>query len=372
MDKRFLSFILFSAVAAQGWCADTLAFRCRQIENWAFYGTQNPTVELVAKNMRGLPQHMQVECNILAHDATPLYSLKQKSAVNPKDSVELSFAFMTMQPGFYTAQFKSGGKDVKSVNIAYEPQKISSVKDKGANGEEFKMFANLVALERKQIRPQFSIIKNRLYSGRQKNVYNFKMVSKADEAVEGYIAFPAGKKNLPVMITLVEEQERAANVLADFTAPSDMVELVVYIGKRGEGKECVRNMVTDILLSLDFVAQREETDCGRIHIQGKGAAGACALLCGALDSRISVSFVSDPDFTLYSNYFAMASIMEDIKQTVVMGMGLQQSASLLQENFEVYNSISANKEYFVFPDKSTVERNRWKQIKDMFLQRKGK
>lgn len=372
MDKRFLSFILFSAVAAHGWCADTLAFRCRQTENWAFYGSQNPIVELVAKNMRGLPHHMQVGCNILAHDTTPLYSLNQKSVVNPKDSVELSFAFMTMQPGFYTAQFISNGRDVKSVNIAYEPQKIASVKDSHTGAEELKMFANLAALERKQLRPQFSIIKNRLYSGRQKNVYNFKMVSNADEAVEGYMAFPAGKKQLPVMITLVEEESRAANVLADFTAPSDMAELVVYIGRRGDGKECVKNMITDILLCLDFVAQREETDCSRIYIQGAGAAGAGALLCGALDSRISVSFVSDPDFTIYSTNFSLSSFLEDITQTVVMGMGLQQSASLLQKNFEVYNSISANKEYFVFPDKSIVERNRWKQIKDMFLQRKGK
>lgn len=373
--KRVLLFSLASfASAASVLAADTLSYRVRQVGNWAFYGTENPTVELVASNQRGVQQPFSMQCLINDHNGKPVFRLGQSGVVPPKDSADVSFSFLTMSPGFYNALILEDGTQVRSLNVAYEPEKIApagGVEGQAAK-EDFKHFADKVSLERRDLRPQFSILRNKNLSGREKNVYDFRMVSRGDEAVTGYMAFPRGKKDLAVMVTFVMLGEGAANPLADFTAPADMAELVVYLRGRGAGEEYLKNLLTDMALSIDFVAQRAETNPARIFTQGSGLAGACSFVAGALDERVAVSFVADPLFSTFTEHFSVESICAGVKNPALFGMGLQEKVQILNENFCIYNGLQGNKEYFIFPDRKTVERKQWRYIRDTFLARTGK
>ena len=373
--KRVLLFSMVSlASAASVLTADTLSYRVRQVGNWAFYGTENPIVELVASNPRGVQQPFSLQCLINDSNGKPVFRLGQSGVVQPKDSADVSFSFLTMSPGFYNAAILEDGTQVRSINLAYEPEKIAPAMygDAEAGKGDFTLFADRVSLERRDLQPQFSILKNKDLSGREKNVYDFRMVSRGDEEVTGYMAFPRGKKGLAVMVTFIMAGEGASNPLADFTAPADMAELVVYLRGRGTGEEYLRNLLTDMALSIDFVAGRGETDLSRIFTQGSGLAGACSFLAGALDGRVAVSFAADPLFGPFTEYFSVESISSGVKNSILLGMGLQEEASVLHENFCIYNTLQGNKEYFIYPCRKTVERKQWRYIRDTFLARRGK
>ena len=114
------------SAAALSYAADTVSYRLSNIENWAFYGTRSPEVGIVAVNGRGVSMPMDVKCSIWNYDGVPMYELNQKSVLQQHDSLAFSFAFKTIAPGFYNAVLSDGGRVVKSVNIAYEPEKILS------------------------------------------------------------------------------------------------------------------------------------------------------------------------------------------------------------------------------------------------------
>ena len=175
--KRFLTLIILLSAAVHMFAADTVSYKLRQLENWAFYGTQFPTVQIVASNDRGVPKTLNLKCEIIDHNGRSLYELLQYGTVNPKDSLDMSFAFKTLEPGFYNALFWSNERIVKSVNVAYEPDKIvpdnSGHNDGVAFVGDYTRVANKVALGRRDHNPRFSIVRNKRLSGKVKNVYDF-------------------------------------------------------------------------------------------------------------------------------------------------------------------------------------------------------
>ena len=373
MNRAAVLFCLGLAIGGKALAADTLSYRIREINNWAFYGTQNPQVGIVANNNRGVPQNFQINCTVRDHKNLALYELSQRGYVAPKDSSQMEYAFRTMQPGVYRVEFTDKGRYVSGVNIAYEPEKIlpdSSVSNRGK--VSLAKTADLASLERKDRNPQFTIDRNKAMSGKEKNVYDFRMVSRGDEAITGYVAFPKGKSNLAAMMTLVMHGEQSANPLADFTAPSNMVELVVYLKERGEADEYFMNLFTDIIYCIDFLHGRKEVDKSAIYAQGNGAGAACAFISSALDERIAVSFAADPQMEKFTDFFTLESLTSRISSPVLMGMALQAPVNILNENFTIYNKVSTTKEYFVFPALRGVDRKQWKYIRDTFLLRLGK
>ena len=373
MNKAAVLFCLGLAIAGETLAADTLSYRIREINNWAFYGTQNPKVGIVANNNRGINHDFHIKCTVRDHKNLPLYELSQRGCVAPKDSSQMEYAFRTMQPGVYRVEFTDKGRHINGVNIAYEPEKIlpdSSIFN-DTKGSLIKN-ADLAALERKERNPQFTIARNKAKSGREKNVYDFRMVSRGDEAITGYVAFPKGKSNIPAMITLIMHGAQSANPLADFTAPANMAELVVYLKERGEGEEYFRNLFTDIIYCVDFLQGRGEINKDKIYVQGSGKGGACAFVASALDERVAVSFVSDPHMEMLTDAFTIESITEKISSPLLMGMALQAPVYRINGNFTVYNKITSLKEYFVFPALQEVDRKQWRHMRDTFLLRLGK
>lgn len=373
--KRFLFTGIFLSAAALSFAADTVSYRLSRIENWAFYGTQSPTVELVAENDRGIAQILDIKCSILSNAGVPLYELLQRGTVPQKDSLAISFAFKTLEPGFYNAVLWSGERVVNSVNIAYEPEKIACewTVEEGAlpSWGDFRKLANIVSLERRDIDPGFTLQRNKVMSGKEKNVYDFRMVSRDGKVIKGYAAFPKGAKGLKAMVTLVAAEKKGENPLADFTAPANMAELVVYLVERGEGEEYFKNMLTDTQLCIDFLSQRPEINPYGIYVQGEGKAAACSYLSSALDERVAASFVAAPDFTRFVENFSVESMAGKVSAPVLFGFGLQDRTSRLQEGFALYNGLKNEKEYFIFPLGSSVERNKWKYIRDTFILRLG-
>ena len=246
--KRLLFYTFLSSLAiGEGIASDTLSSRIHQLNNWAFYGTENPQVKLSLANTRKVHDTFDVKCEIRDFLGNSLYDISQSGNLAPLDSTLLSFTFKTVQPGFYNVVFYNEGRFLKKVNVAKEPEMIGNAVDnylqaKGGNGD-FVYLANMVALQRRDIRPQYSIVRNKDLSGREKNVYDFSMVSRGDEKVNGYIAFPKGKKDLQLIVTLVPMEQRQSNPLADFTAPAESAEMVVYLKQRGEGEEKLKNFV---------------------------------------------------------------------------------------------------------------------------------
>lgn len=373
--KRFLLTGIFLSAAALSFAADTVSYRLSRIENWAFYGTQTPEVELVATNARGVSQLLDIKCSILNHKGLPMYELFQKGTIPQKDSLAISFAFKTLKPGFYNALLWSGQRVVNSVNIAYEPEKIEcewvvAEGDLPSSGD-FGKLANIVSLERRNFDPQFTMQRNKLMSGKEKNVYDYKMVSRDGRVIKGYIAFPKGQKGLKAMITLVSAEKKGENPLADFTSGPNMAEMVVYLVERGEDVEYFKNLLTDTQLCIDFLSQRPEIDPSGIYVQGEGKAAACSFLATALDERVAAAFVAAPDFTDFIEHFSVESMTEKVTVPVLFGLGLQDKASRLQESFAIYNGVEGEKEYFIFPDRLSVERNKWRHIRDTFILRLG-
>ena len=375
--KRFLTLIILFSTAVHMFAADTVSYKVRQLENWAFYGTQYPTVQIVASNDRGVPKTLNLKCEIIDHSGRSLYELMQYGTVNPKDSLEMSFAFKALAPGFYNALFWSNGDIVKSVNVAYEPDKIvpaDPVKNLGESIEplgDYTRVANKVALDRRDHNPKFSLVRNKKLSGKVKNVYDFKMVSLDGETVKGLVAFPKGKKGIPAMISFVPAENIKENPLADFTASAQMAELVFYVSQRGEGEKYFRNILADVVLCVDFFNKRAEIDKSRIYAQGEDLGGVCAFLASTLDEGIAASFVATPDFREFVEKFTVESLAKNVSVPVLFGLGLQDKTSKLQDDLAIYNMTSSVKEYFIFPGTDSVERNQWKYIRDMFILRMG-
>lgn len=373
MNRSAVLFCLALAMGGQSLAADTLSYRIREINNWAFYGSQSPQVGIVASNNKGILQNFHIKCTVRDYKSVSLYELSQRGEVAPRDSSQMEYTFKTMQPGVYQVDFTDKGRFVKGVNIAYEPEKIAPDEAMLKRGTgSFTKLADLASLERRDKNPQFTIARNKAMSGREKNVYDFRMVSRGDEAITGYVAFPKGKNNLAAMMTFVMHGEQSANPLADFTAPSNMVELVVYLKERGEGDEYFMNLFTDIIYCMDFLQGRSETDKSRIYAQGSGAGAACAILASALDERVAVSFAADPQMGKFTDAFSLESLTSRISAPVLMGMALQAPVYTLNENFTIYNRVSTTKEYFVFPAMDKVDRKQWRYIRDTFLLRLGK
>lgn len=366
MRYIFLFALLFCTFAMETFAADTLACRVDRSSNWAFYGSDNPHSRVVLANGRQVQKSFDFKCEIRDVDGSSLYELAQSGVVAPYDSVAVSFSFKTVSPGFYNMSLYNEGHFIEDVVIAYEPEKIG---EKSHNGEDFLYFAHQVALGRRDIKPQYVMLRNRELSGRERNVYDFTMVSRGDERVKGYIAFPKGKQGLKGVLTLVDEENASGNPLADFTAPSGFVELVLYLNGRGEGEEMMSNSLTDMLLALDFLYSRAEIVKSAIYVQGNGRAGAYAFVSSALSENVAGAMVSSPDFSLMTDKYSYSSISGNVQSPILLGIGLQCDISRLQETFLLYNKVKQTKEYFADPQSGGIERNRWKYIKDIFIKR---
>lgn len=367
----FAALGLLSHFPAAG--ADTLSCRILKENNWAFYGTESPTVKVSLGNGRKITEQYNIKCEIRDFLGTPLYDIAQTGSVAPLDSAQLSFTFKALEPGFYNVMLYNHGKFLSRVNLAKEPEKCPNalqqhLQEKVATGD-FVYLANTIALQRRDLRPQFAIIKDKQLSGKEKNVYRFSMVSRGNERVTGYFAAPKEKKEHPLIITLVPLEERSANPLADFTAPFESAEMVVYLKQRGYGDDVVKNLLTDMLLAMDFAFNREEIRKTQVYLQGKGYAAACAMAASAMDDRIAGTFMESPDVSLLTASYSMESITKHIKAPLLLGTGLQRDTYSLQEIFSLYNSIKAPKEYFVVPDSKGIPRSRWKYVRDTFILR---
>ena len=371
MKKILITFLAYMSAAVSMYAADTVSYKIRRIENWAFYGTQNPTVLITASNPKGIYMPLNMKCEILDAYGKSLYELTQGGAIPPKDTLGISYTFKTALPGVYNALFWREGEIAASVNIAYEPEKIVleqvQSEDIPQFSRDFTKLANIVALERRGHNPQFSVVRNKKLSGKEKNVYDFKMVSKDNKVIKGLVAFPKGKKVVPVMLTLVPVENMNENPLADFTAPAEMAEMVLYLSGRGNGEDYFKNILTDIILSVDFIAQRPEINPARIYTQGEGFGGACSFVSSALDERIAVSFAASPDFRQFTENFSVESLAKKVKVPVLFGIGLQDKTSRIQDAFAIYNKVKQEKEYFIFPALPSVERKQWKYIRDTFI-----
>lgn len=355
--KKYLLLLMLMSAAAVIYAADTVSYRLSRLDNWAFYGTSKPIVELVAINDRGINRELDLGCSIFDNNGKKLYELSQKGIVPQKDSLKMSFSFMAMDPGFYNAIFTSGGRFVKAVNLSYEPEKIVLRND--VQGE--------IPVVVRDFDPKFSIVKNKGMSGREKNVYELKMVSADGCTVGAYVAFPKGKRNLKSIVSIVPQEKRSENVMSDFTAPANMIELILYVSDRGTGDEQFVNALADVLLCIDFLSGRKESDTGCIYVQGTGKAASVALMASAMDKRVAASFVYAPDFGNLIENFPVASVVEKMTSPVLFGLGLQDTPQRLTEDFAIYNAIGGKKEYFIFPDSPTVDRNKWKYIRDTFI-----
>ena len=370
MRKISIIIALLSA-AFTTYAADTVSYRVNRIENWAFYGTQSPKVELVAFNGRGIPKDMDLKCTISDYKGKPLYELGQTGQISPKDSLSMAFTFKALSPGFYNASFTGNGAVVKSFNIAYEPEKIIAEEpsyDKPAVSKgNFPLLLLQIRDELQQMQRNFTMVKNKMLSGREKNVYDITILSRGGETINGYAAFPKGKTNLKAMITLVPVQLKQANPLADFTTVPQMAEFVIYIGERGQSEEYFKNLLSDVALCVEFVAGRREIDGNSIYMQGDGKAAPLALVASAVNRKVRMSFISNPDFSHFLESYNPHSIAAEIKVPVLWGMGLQDSIERVQQNFLVYNNLECVKEYIIFPDKSAVERKKWRYMRDTFI-----
>lgn len=376
MRKILFTAFMISLAAGKGFASDTLSCKLLEVGNWAFYGTQNPQVNISLHNNRKVSDGFNVKCEIRDFLGNSLYDISQSGSVAPLDSSLMTFAFKALAPGFYSANIYNEDRFLRKINVAKEPEQISGVMEeylssKGAV-KDFMYMANTVALGRRDIKPQYAIARNSNMSGKEKNVYNFSMVSLMDERVTGYIAFPKGKKGLPLIITLVPMEERSANPLADFTAPATSAEMVVYLKQRGKDEQIVKNLLTDMLLAIDYAFLRPEIDVKSIYVQGKGYGAACAMVASAMEDRIAGTFMESPQVDMLTGMYTMESIASHIKAPLLLGTGLQRDAYSLQEIFSIYNRIEAPKEYFVVPDSSELPRQRWKYIRDIFILRMHK
>ena len=371
--KKLFAIAIFLSAALHLFAADTVSYKIRKIENWAFYGWQYPTVQVVAANERGVHRQLNLKCEILNYNGRSLYELIQLGTVNPKDSLDMAFSFKTLTPGFYNALFWDNGRVVKSVNIAYEPEKIVSTEhfrdSLPVSDRNFNRVVEGVNVEKGKLSRQFSAVKNKRLSGKEKTVYDFKMTSREGKVVKGYVAVPRQGKKFPAMITYVPVEVRNENPLADFTARGDMIEMVLYMGERGNGETYFWNTATDISLAIEYIMMRKDVDPAAVYTQGERAGAAFSVISSAIDNRIKVSFGTTPDFSRFIEYFTPESLAANVSAPVLLGLGLQDKTIRLQEDFAVYNSIKGVKEYFIFPQSDDVERKKWKYIRDTFLLR---
>lgn len=370
MRKLFLSLLFIYSISLSAFDGDTLIYNIRKNKNWAFYGTDHPTAQVALINERKITENFGFTCKVEKSNGKCLYEIFQSGTVSPQDSVLLSFSFKTAAPGVYAMQMYNGNRFLCSYNVVYEPEKITETYSRG-DGEkrDLKYELLMLPLQRREMNPQFTLVRNKELSGREKNVYDFSMISRGNVRVTGYVAFPKGKTQLEMMVTLVPGERRSTHPLADFTANANSAEMVLYMNKRGNGEDVVKNLLVDMLLALDFAAQRPEVDGSKIFVQGTGYTAACAFVASAMSDDVAVSFVCSPDFGIFTKDFNVESVAEKVTSPVLLGVGLQEKASALQETFYLFNRKGSDKEYFVNPYGKEIGRGEWKYMRDIFILR---
>lgn len=410
----FLGICICACSLATAQMRDTIAYRVEPVNNWVFFGDENPVVEMVLVNNFMNMQKSNLSCVISKDTGEPLYTFKQQSSVAPKDSATVSFSFNAPQPGFYSVVFSADDKQIKKFNIAYEPEKIVSPYDAQ---KDFNSFWDLTILQLHEIKPEYKVVKNKALSGKYRTVYDVTMKSFEGETIRGYWAVPKGKKNYPAVITYMGYG--ATPWTPDVNTPecAKMAEFIISVRGQALNKEFnkygdwftygmskketyyYRGAYMDVIRAIDFVCSREAVDKTKIFAQGGSQGGAFTLVACALDDRIAagaphVPFMSDfvdyeklgkwigaalrgeakkQDVELSKiletmSYFDIKNFAGKIKCPIVMGVGLQDIVCPPHTNFSGYNLITSPKEYYIYPKNGhSLPIKEWFKVRENFF-----
>ena len=385
-------------------------------EDWVFEGTPRATIGLATENQLGKNVKITIGLKMTTDDYQPVSETSKALKIKQHQSGLALFDVDIPAPGFYRCTAwaeKEGikGEEVK-FNIGYEPEKIVSPVDTLPG---FAEFWQTTRAELDQVKPNFRMTLLKEKSGSVRDLYQVTMQSLGDVTIEGYYAVPKVPGKFPVIISYMgygsdpwlpggdnnpdfaefvlstrgQGIQKATNTYGDW----------ILHGLDSQENYYYRGAFMDLLRAIDFVASRPEIDAEKIVAEGGSQGGAFTLAACALDDRIKAAAPTIPFLSDYRDYFKIApwpvstftdylkenpdKSWEDIYQLlsffdvknlapmiqcpILMAVGLQDDVCPPHTNFAVYNQVTSEKGYYIFPDQGHSVPHNWNEIRMAFF-----
>ena len=421
MRKLFLLaigvFILMQLSAQQQNTDSSLVFSVKQTNNWVFYSPQSPRIDLAVKNTTLNTYCDKIELKVATDKHIPVYNFSQEISLSGKDSANISFTFNVPAPGFYrctlTSISKSGTTEIRKFNIGYEPEYIVSLPDNQPDLQEFWQKAKN---ELSAIAPDYKMTLLPGQSTDKRRLYQVSMKSLGNVEISGYYCVPTKKGKFPVIISYMgygskpwmpkpnDNPNYAEFVLSvrgqALNEPTNIYDNWITYKLDSKENYYYRGAFMDLIRAIDFVESRPEVDNRNIFAEGGSQGGAFTLAACALDNRIAcaaptIPFLSDyPDYFEIVNwpaepvrkkqaelnmsnqqlfevlsYFDIKNLAANIKCPIIMAVGLQDETCPPHTNFSGYNRISAEKQFYIFPNYGHDVPPEWWQIRASFFEK---
>lgn len=400
--KRIIFFVCLLILVLPPICAGNTNFILLPSDLW-WKAPQIPEIRVKAVNSTSAITCDTLKIEFSTDKNVYLGGMSQLVSLNANDSTVLSFSF-PLTPGFYKCKISDGGKEIKTFNIGYDPEKIISPYDAQLDFDEF---WNKAKIELSKVAPEFKISEEKDKSDKIRKVYKVKMKSYGNEEIQGYLTVPVKAGKYPVILYYMGYGSKpwyphpeSNPEFIEFVLSTRGQGLMESTNKYGDwityGLDSINNYYykgafMDLVRAIDFIYQYPKVDKKKLFVEGGSQGGAFTLAACALDNRISaaapyIPFLSDyldyfqlvhwprdpifakqkqlemSDSQLYKNlsYFDIKNFAKNIKCPILMGIGLQDPVCPPHTNFSSYNLIKSPKQFIIYPNKGhDVEHPDW-------------
>lgn len=392
--------------------------------NWIWNSGETPVLNVSIANQNASNVNANVVLNVQTDKFEPFLATQTNVAtVNAGSSIVSTFSLPISTPGFYSFSISVNDNLVKTFNIGYSPDSISSPVDAQS---DFQSFWNTAKTDLAAVDPNYilTLIPEKSTSARK--VYLVQMNSVGDATgnpviIKGYYAEPTGNGTYPAIINYLgyDSGQGDPYIMSGNDNPG-YAELI--LSTRGQSLNRANNpygdwfvyslgnkddyyyrgAYMDAVRGIDFIASRTKIQTENIFAQGSSQGGALTIAAAALDTRIKaiavgVTFMGDfPDYfkigqwpaypasvkqkeiglsdvDMYKmlSYFDTKNLAPQITCPVLMASGLQDPVCPPHTNFAPYNNLKSTsyKEFHIYPLKQHETPDNWyKMYFDFFAQ----
>ncbi len=368
---RFSLVCLFIMAQIGSLYSQGLNFNVKSTENFVFFGTQYPTVDLSMRSIYMDSVRFDISCSIATDEGKMVYLMNQEATVPGGDSTDLSFKFYSADPGFYRVTLADRGDTIKQFNLCYEPEKINKFYPDERDAAAFWGWAR----KRSYFNDATYKVKKIKYNrAKRRDAYEVSMSFDNGKTLTGYYLVPlkSMSKNITTFARARMLYDEEFSLEKEVLVSEHCIDFVYTLDKPAT---CDSLFYTDAMHKfsaiIDFLASRRECEGKKIFTTGDGLSGGLALTAAVMDPRVSAVAVYNPyldDSALGSgSNMLLGRVAKLVKCPILYGIGLQDSIATPRRIFDSYNLVTAPKEYFIFPFSAKEMDESWSELSIGFL-----
>ena len=374
----------------------------------------NVTIGSVVTNLTSGRIDGGIEWIVETDEGAPVATVSNELMLAAKDRQHIACTFAPPGPGFYRVRCTFHGLSVKGQSttsrvLGYRPRRIQT---ESTREPDFDAFWERTLEELAAVKPEFEMTPCPSRSTETHEAFEVSMRSLDGITVKGWYERPKSVGPHPAVIRVPGYRQAmqtsgtkdswavfSFNIRAHGNSQKDVSGTPEDYWIRGlddKDKYFYRGAYCDCIRAVDFVASRAEVDTSRIAITGVSQGGGLSLVTAGLDQRISLCASDVPFLCNWERYFRTSSwpemdswigaerhrtwertlrtlsyfdvlnLVEKIKCPVLLGIGLQDETCPPVTIFAVFNKLSCEKNYRIYPeaghrveDLHHIERREW-------------